>query len=150
MKMMVLVSKQHIGKHKVQDADNTAFLPYLSVRRRHYHTKMQGKQVLLQCKWIFKSLALQDEQLWKQFLRPEAIIYLYPYTTQMLVYVLYTIPRCIYILPLYIKHKTFVVDMNLYYLALVISAHIYLVPLLHAYKYLVRACRYLLTCVSLS
>ena len=71
MKMMVLVSKQHIGKHKVQDADNTAFLPYLSVRRRHYHTKMQGKQVLLQCKWIFKSLALQDEQLWKQFLRPE-------------------------------------------------------------------------------
>jgi len=28
MMMMVLVSKQHIGKHKVQDAGNTAFLPY--------------------------------------------------------------------------------------------------------------------------
>ena len=56
----------------------------------------------------------------------------------------------VFILPLCIKHKTFVVDMNLYCLALVISAHIYLVPLLHAYKYLVRACRYLLTCVSLS
>ena len=71
MMMMVLVSKQHKVTTKYKMQTKNAFLPYLLVGRRHYHTKMQGKQVFLQGKWIFKSLALQDEQLWKQFLRPE-------------------------------------------------------------------------------
>ena len=40
--MMVLVSKQHKETTKFKMPAKTAFLPYLSVWGRHYHTKMQG------------------------------------------------------------------------------------------------------------
>jgi len=41
--MMVLVSKQHKVTTKYKMQTKNAFLSYMSVGRRHYYTKMQGK-----------------------------------------------------------------------------------------------------------
>ena len=43
MMMIVLVSKQQKVTTKYKTQTKTAFLPYLSVGRRHYHTKNAGQ-----------------------------------------------------------------------------------------------------------